>query len=48
MESSEIQYLAVLDALFADGDSSQGARAARLLEQQLGTAFAAFPMVPGH
>jgi TolB-like protein len=43
VEWSEIhrQYLAVLDALFADGDSSQGARAARLLEQQLGTALTA-------
>jgi len=31
----------VLDAIFADGDSSQGARAARALERQLGTAFGA-------
>ena len=42
-EWSEVQRqnLAVLDALFADGDSSQGARAARALERQLGIAFAA-------
>jgi hypothetical protein len=38
-EWSEVQRqnLAVLDALFADGDSSQGSRAARALERQLGT-----------
>ena len=35
------QNLAVLDALFADGEPSQGARAARALERQLGTAFPA-------
>jgi serine/threonine-protein kinase len=42
-EWSEVQRqnLAVLDALFADGDSSQGSRAARALERQLGTPFAA-------
>jgi tetratricopeptide (TPR) repeat protein len=43
-EWSEVQRenLAVLDAIFADGDSSQGARAARTLERQLGTDFGAY------
>jgi TolB-like protein len=42
-EWSEVQRenLAVLDAIFSDGDSSQGARAARALERQLGSAFGA-------
>jgi serine/threonine-protein kinase len=35
------QNLAVLDAVFAGGDSAQGARAARALERQLGIAFSA-------
>jgi tetratricopeptide (TPR) repeat protein len=42
-EWSEVQRedIAVLDAIFADGDSAQGARAARALERQLGTALGA-------